>query len=446
MSFVDFSGRAMDELREAIQYDEKNDSRMAYQHYDKSANWFLTAMKHEKTDSKKKRIRSKLEEILDRMEDLKEKMDTTEDGNDGKSGGEASSKAKKKKKGSGGKKGGGGGSGGGGGGDDDEESEKMKNALSDAIVTEKPNVKWDDVAGLETAKDAIKEAVILPIRFPSLFTGKRTPWKGILLYGPPGTGKSFLAKAVATEADAMFFSVSSADLVSKWVGESEKLVRSLFNMAREQKPAIIFIDEVDSMCSSRSESESDSGRRIKTEFLIQMQGVGKDSDGILVLAATNLPWAIDSAIRRRFERRLYIPLPEAAARRRMFEIHIGDTPHSLGDEDFDYLADQTEGFSGSDISVLVRSALMEPVRTCQIATHFKKVKDPETGTLLWTPCTPGATGAVEMGLMDVKEGELYPPKVGRLDFERALASARPSVGADDLKEYEKFTEEFGQEG
>merc|ERR1712176_1371826 len=164
----------------------------------------------------------------------------------------------------------------------------MQSKLSDAIVVEKPNIKWSDVAGLEAAKEALKEAVILPIKFPHLFTGNRKPWKGILLFGPPGTGKSYLAKAVATEANnSTFFSVSSSNLVSKYVGESEKLVKNLFAMARQKKPSIVFIDEVDSLASKRGDNEQDNTRRIKTEFLVQMQGVGKDTKGVLTLGATN---------------------------------------------------------------------------------------------------------------------------------------------------------------
>lgn len=199
----------------------------------------------------------------------------------------------------------------------DPETKKLRAGLSGAIVAEKPNVKWDDVAGLEGAKASLKEAVILPIKFPHLFTGKRTPWRGILLYGPPGTGKSYLAKAVATEAKSTFFSVSSSDLVSKWQGDSERcaerviiscvllintfyrLVKQLFEMARESKPAIIFIDEIDSLAGTRNESESEGSRRIKTEFLVQMNGVGHDDTGVLVLGATNIPWQLDNAIKRR---------------------------------------------------------------------------------------------------------------------------------------------------
>lgn len=231
------------------------------------------------------------------------------------------------------------------------------------------------MAGLESAKEALKEAVILPIKFPHLFTGKRVPWKGILLFGPPGTGKSYLAKAVATEANnSTFFSVSSSDLMSKWLGESEKLVKNLFELARQHKPSIIFIDEVDSMCSARSDNENDSVRRIKTEFLVQMQGVGNDNDGVLVLGATNIPWVLDPAIRRRFEKRIYIPLPEMSGRLVMFKIHLGNTSHVLTDDNLKQLANNTEGYSGADIQIVVRDALMEPVRKVQSATHFKVIR------------------------------------------------------------------------
>lgn len=132
----------------------------------------------------------------------------------------------------------------------------------------------------------------MPIRFPECFVGNRKPWKGILLYGPPGTGKTFLAKACATETEGTFFSISAAALISKFVGQSEKNIKALFKQAAKMKPSIIFIDEIDSMCSARDDSGSgnESSNKVKTEFLVQMQGVGSDNDNVLVLGATNLPW------------------------------------------------------------------------------------------------------------------------------------------------------------
>lgn len=230
--------------------------------------------------------------------------------------------------------------------------DQLKSGITDAIVTEKPNVKWDDIAGLENAKKALQEAVILPLKFPKLFQGNRRPWRGILLYGPPGTGKTDLAKACATEASCTFFSVSSSDLMSKWVGESEKLIRTLFEMAREKKPSIIFIDEIDSMCGSRSEGERDYARSIKTEFLVQMQGVGNDDTGVLVLGATNLPWLVDPAIRRRLEKRIYIPLPEKDSRKYLLKKLMVKNDHALSEEDFEKLAKATEGYKNFLLSMI----------------------------------------------------------------------------------------------
>lgn len=253
-----FIPQAVDIVKQAITADQAGDYDKALPLYKRSLEYFMTGLKYEKNPAARDTIKARVDGYMKRAEDLKNALkDGGSDGSGPSPGGGGGSTTASKGKDKGGDK-------------DDGDKDKMRSALSSAIVSEKPNIKWDDVAGLEGAKEALKEAVVLPIRFPQLFVGKRKPWKGILLYGPPGTGKSFLAKAVATEADSTFFAMSSSDLVSKWQGESEKLVKQMFEMAREAKPSIIFIDEIDSLCTSRSEGESESSRRIKTEFLVQV--------------------------------------------------------------------------------------------------------------------------------------------------------------------------------
>jgi len=417
-------------VQRAIDEDVKHHYQEAYTQYQNSLDYFMMALKYEKNDKLKQLIRSKFVEYLDRAEKLKEHLGKvaqaeTSDGGKGVAGSKSDSE------------------------DMDAETRKLRSGLSNVILTERPNVSWDDVAGLSSAKDALKEAVILPIKFPQLFTGKRKPWSGILLYGPPGTGKSYLAKAVATQSNSTFFSVSSSDLVSKWMGESERLVKQLFAMAREARPSIIFIDEVDSLCGTRGEGESEASRRIKTEFLVQMNGVHNDHETeVLVLGATNIPWALDSAIKRRFEKRVYIPLPELDARRRMFELNIGSTPCTLTPRDIRTLAAQTEGYSGADVAVVVREALMQPVRRVMNATHFnqaREVDDDGTERTRYMPCSPGDPDAREMTWMDVESDELREPHLVMNDFLKALHAVRPSVSAADIQKHLDFMRESGAE-
>ncbi|KAF8366948.1 vps-4 [Pristionchus pacificus] len=413
--------QAVDLVTKATEEDKAGNYEEALALYDRSIQYFIHTIKYEaQGDAQKTTIRNKCNSYLARAEQIKKFLK------------EGPAKKPVKDGGSNGK----------GSDDDDDDKKKLQDRLQGAIVMEKPNVKWTDIAGLEQAKASLQEAVILPIKFPQLFTGNRKPWSGILLYGPPGTGKSYIAKAVATEAgNSTFFSISSSDLMSKWLGESEKLVKNLFQLARENKPSIIFIDEIDSMCGSRSDNESESARRIKTEFMVQMQGVGMDNAGILVLGATNIPWTLDAAIRRRFEKRIYIPLPDVHGRKEMFRIDVGKNQHTLSDADFKALADRTDGYSGYDINILIKDALMQPVRRVQSATHFKRI---EGGKLL--PCSPGDTGAVEMSWLDVASEQLAEPKLSMNDIMRSLASVKPTVNRDDLSKLEKFTSDFGQEG
>lgn len=431
MSTGDFLSKGIDLVQKAIEYDTATQYEEAYTAYYNGLDYLMLALKYEKNPKSKELIRAKFTEYLQRAEQLKQHLDEEQE-------------AKKKESTSVGA-GSGSGSGSGKGDEDTEDGKKLRGALSGAILSEKPNVKWEDVAGLEGAKEALKEAVILPVKFPHLFKGNRKPTSGILLYGPPGTGKSYLAKAVATEAKSTFFSVSSSDLVSKWMGESEKLVKQLFTMARENKPSIIFIDEVDALTGQRGEGESEASRRIKTELLVQMNGVGNDSHGVLVLGATNIPWQLDSAIRRRFERRIYIPLPDVAARTKMFEINVGETPCSLTKEDYRNLGQMTDGYSGSDIAVAVKDALMEPIRKIQGATHFRDISDDPDHRKL-TPCSPGDEGAIEMSWTDIEADELEEPVLTIKDFLKAIKNTRPTVNEEDLKKQEDFTKDFGQEG
>lgn len=293
-----------------------------------------------------------------------------------------------------------------------ESEDEIESAISSVIVREKPNVKWEDVAGMENAKRALREAIILPMSRPDLFKGARKPWKGILMFGPPGCGKTYLCKAVASEVDSTFFSVSAANLISKWLGESEKLVKELYERAVEEAPSIIFFDEVDALAGARGGgSENEAMRRVKTQLLQAVEGFGTGEELLVTVGATNTPWDIDAAMRRRFERRVYITLPTKNAREKMFQIHTRGVPLD-SNVNFIELSNYTAGYTAADIALLCREALMYPIRELD------------------------AEGAL-------KNKDIQPRAPSFNDFLTSMESIKPSVSPKELTRYEEWKDQFG---
>lgn len=293
-----------------------------------------------------------------------------------------------------------------------EENSEYDKVLESSIVSETPDLTLDDVAGLEDVKRSLREAIVLPLKRPDLFTGSRQPWRGILLHGPPGCGKTMIAKATAGDIKATFFNISAAVLVSKWLGESEKLVKRLYELAKEKQPSIIFIDEVDSLTQSRSENENDAMRRVKTQLLSSMEGISSNKDDrVVTIGATNVPWEIDSAFRRRFQRRIYVPLPDEKARKIIFEIN------SRGIEldksiDFKKLSKITNDYTGSDIANICREAIMAPIRELD------------------------STNMIDDSSIKARE-------VTHNDYTNALKNVSKSVSKQELIKFIEWDKEFG---
>ncbi|KAJ3175933.1 hypothetical protein HDU87_005597 [Geranomyces variabilis] len=272
-------------------------------------------------------------------------------------------------------------------------------------------VTWDDIVGLTLAKATIRETVVFPMQRPDIFCGLRSPAKGVLLYGPPGTGKTLIGKTIASQCHAKFFSITASSLTSKWIGDGEKLVRCLFAVARVYQPSVIFIDEIDALLGKRKDGEHDATRRMKTEFLVQFDGCGTDSqDRILLVGATNRPQELDEAIRRRFRKRLYIPLPDSEARAQMITNRIATLDHGLSDEQIATIVERTDGYSGSDMDGLVREASLGPIRAIE---DIQSVE-----------------------ISDIR-------KVVFDDFLDALSQVKASVSPEDLESYQEFDGRYG---
>lgn len=301
--------------------------------------------------------------------------------------------------------------------------------LEKEVIDKNPNITFEDIAALDDAKQVIQETVLLPLMMPDYFKGIRKPRKGVLLFGPPGTGKTMLAKAVASKGKTTFFNVHSSSLASKWKGESEKLVRLLFEMARFYAPTTIFIDEIDSLASARTEGECESSRKVKAELLVQIDGAsatvelkeGERPKNIVILGATNLPWDLDDAIIRRLDKRIYIPLPDKVARRKLFELMLRgvDVEAAI---DWDQLVAKTDMFSGDDMNNLCRDASMMPLRRRlmkggKVSETFENIEE--------------------------MQKELKNTPISMRDFLDALQSVRPTNSKEKLGKYEDWMKHHG---
>lgn len=278
---------------------------------------------------------------------------------------------------------------------------------------------WKDIAGLSEAKQALQEAAILPLMRPDLFSGLRRP-RNILLYGPPGTGKTLLVKAVAHESSCVLFVCTASAMTSKWHGEGEKLLRTLFEVARAAAPSIIFVDEMDALLSSRkSDGEHEASRRFKTEFMTNMDGIvknGGEESGkhLLVIAATNCPWDIDSAVLRRFPRRIYVPLPDSTTRKALLKNLLGKAGDTdMSKEDIKAVAKRLNGFSGSDIASIASEASFGPIRSL------------------------GGIDAIQAA----KSSDIRP--IQHQDFDTAIDQATKSVSKTLLKQYDEWKQDQG---
>ena len=352
----------------AVGYDQKGEYNLAVQHYLRSFDHLMTLVKYSDNKKLSEYYAETAEKYLNRVYEIKDKKLIRQTESTSKVDGE------------------------------------IKEAIDGTLLMEKPNVSWDDIAGLKEAKRAVEDAVIIPMKRRDLFEGRES-YRAMLLHGPPGCGKTLLAKAAASECDLPFFILSAADIMDKFVGESEKRIQALFAQAREHQPSIIFIDEFDALAPGEEANSSPVSDRIMGEVSTQLDGAkSKSDDRFLFWGATNSPWKLAPRIIRRFSRRIHIPLPDYDARLEIFKINIFKKPKINVAEDvrLDELAKITEGYSGDDIKKLCMDVWYIPIH---------ELMD---------------EGTIDSGM---------PRKVNRNDFLSALKNRKNSVTPEVARRY-----------
>lgn len=313
----------------------------------------------------------------------------------------------------------------------------------DNSLFKRPNriVRWADIGGLHLAVQTLKETVQYPRESPQMFTFVK-PDRVILLYGPPGTGKTFLAQAVATELDAPFASVTATDVNDKYLGESEKGMRRLFEDAIAQQPCVLFLDEIDGIASTRSDGEQAHARNVKNELLVQLQNLLDSDHKVTILMATNMPEQLDPALRRRIQKRIFIGLPDEAARRHMLEMQVKQDPTALvSSNEIDELAVLTDGYSGSDIRMLGTSAGQHALRQSRNGTHFKRTLDGKN----WVRCAVNDEKAQQLSIEVIKREVVTEPLTGD-HFKEALHDCKASCNASQARAYDEWTNQYGMQG
>ena len=341
------------------------------------------------------------------------------------------------------------------------EYEAMKQEILALCLTQAQlgDIHWDDVIGMETVKTFIDLTVQMPLEMPHIYGGNRVAPTSLLMYGPPGVGKTYIMKALARRCNHTFLPVKCASVISKYVGDSPKYVRAMFEVAKACKPCILVLDELDALLPCRDSGSGGGGggadgSKTISQFLQEMEGItADDMTGVLLIGATNLPWNIDPAARRRLNRKIYIRLPDIDDRYQLIAHRLhqnsGDIGHRITETEMRLLAEATPNYSGSDLVTLIHAAYQKTIEEIKTASHFRAHKDATMGLPVLVPCRDvdelGAH-AITYAQFSAEQRRMIRPRAVTYDcLVATMAQIKPAVDLDTLRKYEAWTAQYGEE-